>query len=574
VRTLLLLPVAVLFSLPAFAGKSPRVELGRRLFMDPTVSRAARFSCASCHSPEHGFSDPRVLSEDENGATARHSQPLLDLKDGVGMHWDGEFFTVRELLVARLAPTAEAQAQALALASRHFAAARGHGGGDEGAFGERLRQIRPPSWIASGAPTVTLAAPLVRRLDEEGRYAAGFRAAFGSSRVTTERLVEAMEAYVLSLGSGTSAYDRDDLSPSARRGQELFQGKANCVSCHTGDRFTDDRFHNTGVAFVPDLPGHPLDTGRANRSFVAEDSGRFKTPSLRDIARRAPYMHDGSSPTLLDVVAYYDRGGTPNPGLDANVRPLGLDPREIADLVAFLESLTSDERPGLGPAPARPRETRVRIEDLEGRPIEGLAVEIKPFGDRLGKEGVAGAVRATTGKGGWLSFPFPASTHVTLSAHGLAIGEGQPLPDYVREAKLIAAPWSATAVRVMGRNLPDALVGQGNRGEITLRKVRRLSAGEALYVADRPPQGSGVIVFGNLPGGLVSRQYWIDTRTGFAQAIDLRPDPDAPAPPTRAPGTLPPRQDKVPGEPADERLAPPRLPDLGPHDMGTRRGSP
>lgn len=564
-RTLLLLPVALLFSLPAFAGKSGRIELGRRLFMDPTVSRAARFSCASCHSPEHGFSDPRVLSEDENGTTARHSQPLLDLRDGAGMHWDGEFFTVRELLVARLAPTADAQAQAVALAARHFSAARGEGG-DETAFGERIRQLRPPSWIAAGAPTVTFAAPLARRLEEEGRYAAGFRAAFGSPRVTTDRLVDAMEAYVLSLRSGTSAYDRDDLSPAARRGLALFRGKADCASCHAGERFTDDRFHNTGVAFVA---GSPVDAGRAGRSFVARDRARFKTPSLRDVARRAPYMHDGSFPTLLDVVVYYNRGGTRNEGLDRHIRPLGLERGEVDDLVAFLESLTSDERPGLGRAVAHRSDTRIRIEDLKGKPVEGLRVELTPYGDRLGSEGAPGAgpaaMTATTDKAGVLSFRFPGSTHVMLSAEGLAIGEGQPLPDCVREARLIAAPKGATAVRLKGRGLPKRLVGRSDRNdEIVLDRVRRLGANEALYVADRPPGESIVVVFENLPRGLVSRRYALGIGKGFSEAIDLRPDPTPPPRPastgavsTRARERV--REAAAPS-PADDRESPPRGP--------------
>ena len=519
----------LLFSSLALAGGPGRIELGRRLFMDPTVSRAAQFSCASCHLPEHGFSDPRVLSEDENGKTARHSQPLLDLKDGAGMHWDGEFFKVRELLVARLAPTARAQAQAVDLAARHFAAAQGHGA-DEAAFSERIRTLRPPSWIASGPAAVTLAAPLARRLEEEGRYAAAFRAAFGSPRVTTERLVDAMEAYVLSLRSGTSAYDRyaqgDEgaIPAAAQRGLALFRGRADCASCHSGARFTDDSFHNTGVAFVP---GNNPDDGRADRSFLATDRARFKTPSLKDVARRAPYMHDGTFPTLRDVVLYYDRGGTKNTTLDPRIRRLDLDDGEIRDLVAFLESLTSDERPGLGRAVRHARETRIRIEDLDGRPIEGLRVNVEPFGDRLRSEGAAGAVVCTTDRQGSIAFRFPDWTHVKLEAKGLSIGEGQPLPDCLREAKLIAAPKDATAVRIKGPALPDELIANGWRyGDIVLKKVRPLGVQEALYVANHAMEGSAVVTFGKLPQGAVSRRYAMGISTGFTEAIDLRPDPD------------------------------------------------
>jgi len=535
VQTLPRLSVALLFCSTAFAGNAARIELGRRLFMDPTVSRGARFSCASCHAPDHGFGDPRVLSEDENGATARHSQTLLDLKDGVGMHWDGEFFRVRELLVARLGSTSEARTQAQELASRHFAATRGEGNRED--FERRLRDTAPPYYEGADA-SITWAAPLARRLDEDGRYHAAFRRAFGSGEITTERLVSAMEAYVLSLRSGLSAYDRGDLSPAAQRGLALFRGRANCASCHKGDRFTDDSFHNTGIAFVP---GNPADSGRAGRSFLAAEFASFKTPSLRDVARRAPYMHDGTFPTLREVVLYYDKGCTRNGNLDPRIRRLDLEASEVDDLVAFLESLTSDERPGLGRAVTHSADTRVRIEDLEGKPIGGLPVRVRPFGDRLGGGGAAEATACTTDQEGWIAFRFPDWTHVTLEAEGLSIGEGHPLPDCVREAKLIAAPKDATAVRVKGPALPGTLVATGRRlGEVSFRRVRSLGAREALYVAERAMDGSDVLQFGQLPKGAVSRRYALEFGRGFSEAIDLRPDPEGPRAPTLGVGGMPP----------------------------------
>jgi cytochrome c peroxidase len=533
VRTAYRLPFALLLCCIAYADRPSKIELGRRLFMDPTVSRGGRFSCASCHSPEHGFSDPRALSEDENGPTLRHSQPLLDLKDGVGMHWDGEFFRVRELLVARLASASEARDQARTLAKRHFAAARGEG--DRATFERRLRETAPPYYEGADA-TIVWAAPLARRLEEEGRYDALFRNAFGSRRVTTERLVDAMEAYVLSLGAGTSAYDRyvagkkDALSAAARRGLDLFEGKAGCAECHSGSRFTDDLYHNTGVASVAEK----MDTGRGSRSFLASDTARFKTPSLRDVARRAPYMHDGAFPTLRSVVLYYDRGATANASLDPHIRRLDLAESEIDDLVAFLDSLTSDERPGLGRAVRHRTDTRVRIEDLEGKPIEGLAVRIESFGDRLGEEGASGAVLdRTTDKHGRITFRFPDWTHVKLTARGLSLGEGQPLPDSTREATVIAAPRTKTAVRIKGSELPDQLVANSGGlgiGNVVLRMVRKLGADEALYVADHFTEGTAVFTF-KLPEGAVSRRYAMDISNGFTAMIDLRPDPDPSAPP-------------------------------------------
>ena len=116
----------------------------------------------------------------------------------------------------------------------------------------------------------------------------------------------------------------------------LFRGRANCAACHAGPNFTDEEFHNTGVFWGQ----QPYDPGRFTVTEVSEDIGKFKTPTLREIARTAPYMHDGSLATLEDVVDFYTDGGRPNPFLDDEVRPLRLTEDEKAALVAFLRSLT------------------------------------------------------------------------------------------------------------------------------------------------------------------------------------------------------------------------------------------
>ena len=533
----------------ALAGDA-KVELGRRLFMDPTVSRAARFSCADCHSPEHGFSDPRVLSEDENGKTARHSQPLLDLNDGAGMHWDGEFFKVRELLVARLAPNPDAVAQSVDLAARHFEAAKRRGG-DSKAFEARTRALTPPppvraSWVASPQAPITLAAPLTRRLQDEGRYRAGFRSVYGSEAVTTDRVIDAMEAYVLSLHSGTAPYDRyvagdpAAISASARRGLALFKGEANCASCHTMDgdraRFTDDKFHNTGVAYAD---GVGKVKGRLDRSFVPADRASFKTPGLRDVARRAPFMHDGSLKTLKDVVRYYAQGGTPNPHQDKAVRPIALTDGELDDLVAFLETLSSDERPGFGPASrTRGRQTTVHVVDPDGRSLRGIEVRVVPFGDRLGRAPLStrAAKRTRTDKFGRIRFRFPDWTHVRLESPVFALDEGAPIPDYVRARTVIAAPGSETFVRIASPSqLPKEIAANGRLGRTVFQRVRRLDGPYALYKAMRTVRGDDVVRFA-LPG-LRSRRFAVRFGRGFTNALDFRDDPNiataraAPPPP-------------------------------------------
>ncbi|MBI2403220.1 MAG: c-type cytochrome [Gemmatimonadetes bacterium] len=144
--------------------------------------------------------------------------------------------------------------------------------------------------------------------------------------------------------TGGSPFDRYEvthdtaaLSPRARRGLELFRGKANCVVCHDGGSFTDERFHNTGVAW---RDGAFADSGRFAVTRRPEDVGAFKTPTLRDVERTAPYMHDGSLSALEEVVEFYDRGGRPNPHLDAAVQRLDLGPEEKRALVEFLRSLS------------------------------------------------------------------------------------------------------------------------------------------------------------------------------------------------------------------------------------------
>jgi len=482
------------------------VELGRRLFFDAAASRAGKFSCASCHDPEHGFSDPRVHSEDENGETRRHSQPLTDLVDGRGMHWDGEFDTVRELLTARLEDPRSALASLRGIRRRHYERARKRGDQpDKSEFRRTMSSLTPPYYgpMEPRRPTVK---PLEERLDDDGRYERAFSRVFGSSRVTTERVIDALEAYVLSLRTTKNAYDRflagdpGALDAQQRRGLRLFSGKANCASCHTLEAgrplLTDGAYHNTGVAFrnlsLAVGGATKADGGHGEMTFVDKDMGRFKTPGLRDVARRAPYMHDGSLKTLEEVVRYYDRGGTPNRYLDRDIAPLDLDEGEVEDLVAFLHALTGDRRAGLGDVPSYRRHATVTIVDPAGRPLPGLAVAVRPFGDRLGDARRVAPFRVETDRHGRVSFDYPPSTHVVLDAPDHEIDGGRPLPDTLAKAELVALPKDRIAVRIRyaegKRNLPKTVTAYRveDRQVVALfRRVRKLSAREGYYVAGR-----------------------------------------------------------------------------------------
>jgi cytochrome c peroxidase len=178
------------------------------------------------------------------------------------------------------------------------------------------------------------------RLSGEAGYDAAFQAAFAAP-ASADRLVQALATFVRGARSGDSPFDRfiagdaSALAPAARRGSEIFNGRARCSRCHAGPVFTDDELHNTGVSWG-------RDAGRFEMTRLPEDRGRFKTPSLRNVVVTAPYMHDGSVDTLEEVVEFYDRGGGQNPNLDSAIRPLRLTSTERSDLVAFLRALQGE----------------------------------------------------------------------------------------------------------------------------------------------------------------------------------------------------------------------------------------
>jgi cytochrome c peroxidase len=201
----------------------------------------------------------------------------------------------------------------------------------------------------------------IDRLARLRAYRDQFEAAFGRP-VNSDDLARALASYVRSIVSGDSPFDRHvngdagALSDEARRGLRLFRGKANCTACHVGPLLTDEGFHNTGVAWRPSSgSARPAfqDLGRFAVTGKVVDRGAFKTPTLREIARTAPYMHDGSLATLDDVIEYYERGGNPNAFLDPELRPLALSADDRRALVAFLESLSGKVYDGVTPRVVR-----------------------------------------------------------------------------------------------------------------------------------------------------------------------------------------------------------------------------
>lgn len=281
-----------------------RVTLGRRLFFDTRLSRDGRIACASCHQPSHAFADRRPIAIGIGGRAGRRNVPsLLNRAYARVLFWDGRMSSLEEQALAPLTSGVE--------------------------LGSTIEEA-------------------VHRLTADSSYVASFQRAFGDGAITGARVAQALASFERTLLSGDSPVDRyetgrqkDALSPAAARGLALFRGKARCQICHDGAVFSDGRFHNTGVSWER----LPIDRGRFEVTGADADRGAFRTPSLRDVARTAPYMHDGSLRTLADVVAFYDRGGNPNPNLDGVIQPLRLTAGERRDLVVFLEALTGRNDP-------------------------------------------------------------------------------------------------------------------------------------------------------------------------------------------------------------------------------------
>jgi len=280
-----------------------KIALGRRLFHERRLSRDQSFSCAGCHDPKRSFTNGRSTARGVSGAPGVRNVPtLINRAWGSSQFWDGRALTLEQQVLAPILNPTE----------------------------------------LGGSPDSVLG--LVR----SAAYRPQFLAAFGRDP-TMPDVAAALASYVRTIVSAESAYDRfiagdtGALAAGARRGFDLFRTRARCSSCHTGPLLSDERFHNTGVAW---RSGTLTDEGRSRITQVRADRGAFKTPTLRDVARTAPYMHDGSLATLEAVVEFYAAGGTPNPELDREIVRLDLSVAERRDLAAFLRSLTGRVRAG------------------------------------------------------------------------------------------------------------------------------------------------------------------------------------------------------------------------------------
>ena len=278
-----------------------KVELGRVLYFDKRLSRDDTVSCATCHEPAHGFAEPRKTSQGVGGQVGTRNAPtVINRLFSKEQFWDGRATDLEEQAKGPLINPIE-----MAMPS--------HGA-------------------------------VVRKVGGIAAYGPLFAKAFGSDDVSIDHIAQAIAAFERTVVAGGSAFDRYQagdktaMTDAAVRGMGLFNGKANCVTCHAGFNFSDESYHNLGVGMLVKAP----DPGRAKVTKARSETGAFKTPTLRNVVQTAPYMHDGSEATLADVIAFYDRGGSRNPYLSKEMRPLGLSDGEKADLLAFLGALASD----------------------------------------------------------------------------------------------------------------------------------------------------------------------------------------------------------------------------------------
>lgn len=304
----LMLLGAVLWAAPLLSEGNPprdrdsvRIELGRKLFFDPSLSSDRTISCASCHKPERAFADDVAFSAGVGGARGERNTPtLLNVGGRTSMFWDGRAETLE----------------------------------DQAVF-----PIENP--LEMNLPIAEAVARIEASEDYKQLFAAGY-----DGKITARTIGRALAAFQKTLASFDTSYDSynlgDDaaISASAKRGRLLFIGKAKCADCHSGNDFTSERFRNIGLFDA----GRLADRGRGKITGNPADDGQFKVPTLRNVAVTAPYMHNGMFATLREVITYYNEPDKIVPGQkgrDASMgEPLRLTPAEVEDLENFLLTLT------------------------------------------------------------------------------------------------------------------------------------------------------------------------------------------------------------------------------------------
>jgi cytochrome c peroxidase len=282
-----------------------KILLGKQLYFDTRLSKDNTISCASCHNPAMGWSDAGPTSTGINGQKGgRRAPPVSNAAYAPLQFWDGR------------APNLEEQAKGP---------------------------------VANPIEMGNTHDAMLRTVNDIPGYVKEFELVFGTSIITVDLVAEAIAAFERTVVTTDSPFDRyvkgDDqaLTKLEKQGLEIFNGKGHCTACHWGGYFSDGRFHN--LAVQPTDPSKP-DEGRYAITKDNADMGAFKTPTIRDVALRAPYMHNGSEKTLEDVVELYNKGGrTGDPNVSPLIVPLGLNKSEKKALVAFMTNAMTSLNP-------------------------------------------------------------------------------------------------------------------------------------------------------------------------------------------------------------------------------------
>jgi len=277
-----------------------KVDLGKKLYFDTRLSAANLLSCASCHSPAYGWGDgqPKGVGHGMK-QLGRRSPTIVNAAFGQIFMWDGRASSLEE---------------------------------------QALGPIRAD--VEMNLPIDQL----IEKLKSISGYIPPFRAAFPKEGLAPESIAKAIATYERTVVSGRAPFDawiegdEKAISEQAKRGFTLFNTKAGCSNCHSGWNFTDDSFHDTG------LPDGDIGRGKFFPSVVKMGHA-FKTPGLREITRRGPYMHDGSVPSLEAVMDHYNNGGINRLSRSDQIKPLGLSKQEMGELVVFMKTMTSDMAP-------------------------------------------------------------------------------------------------------------------------------------------------------------------------------------------------------------------------------------
>jgi cytochrome c peroxidase len=291
------------------------VDLGRLLFWDPRISASGKTACATCHFPYLGWATTDDRSRADSGRrTSRKSQSLIGIghADGAPVGWDGRSATL------------EAQVKS---------------------------SVATGSMSMQNTDTPVKIEVIEARIRDIPQYVEKFKAALPNAPINLDSIATAIAAYERTMEPGPAPFDRwiagDEaaISESAKRGFMLFNTKANCEVCHSGWRLTNDSFHDIGTTTTD------LGRGQQLKSVKAMQYA-FKTPTLRSVALRPPYMHNASQVNLYDVVKHYEKGGIDRPSRSAEIFPLQLSEQDRLDLVAFMQTLTG--MPEGEPAPKLP----------------------------------------------------------------------------------------------------------------------------------------------------------------------------------------------------------------------------